>query len=464
MSKRVSGLLVCTFGLLGVGGCAFEGARPMTAALFVPANTSYSNDLPLEPSQGTVASVRLAPGNSPLESPTKASILPSQDSAAPASGIKPLDALPAQPTTLPTELSGGDASPAVVPGPAVNAAPPADEPGADQRVYMTLGGVVAVVNATPIYANQVLSPLKREFAVKSKEMDEKAFKRFAMQEIGRQFEELVEDELYFATAYHGLTDEDRKLAQMIAVQVRDERVTAAGGSVEQARRKALLEEGDDFDTSMQKEYRRIVHSLYQRRRIDPMIQVSADGMREYYRLNCAKLYGDKDKAQFRVIKIDPDAAGGMEPATAKINALREKALHGADFGALASADNDDSYLKGRGGNPTDPGEWIERNTYPNDAIEAALWQIEPGQITPVIQANHALYIAKLDARHLGITKSFEDQKVQDDIYNKLRQSQLADLSQKSKEDSLGNGMVETDEDRMQIALDMAMQGYAQVAR
>jgi parvulin-like peptidyl-prolyl isomerase len=321
--------------------------------------------------------------------------------------------------------------------------------------------VVAVVNATPIYANQVLGPLKKEFAVKSKEMDEKQFQRFAMKEIGREFEELVDDEMYFATAYHSLTEEDRKLAKMIAMQVRNERVTAAGGSVEQARRQSLELEGQEFDDAMQTEYRRIVHSLYQRRHIEPLIQVSADDMREYYRRNVEKLYSDKDKAQFRVIKVDPAVAGGKQQAMDKINSIRARALHGEDFAALASAENDDSYLKGRAGNPVDAGEWLDRNAYPNDAVEAAIWQIESGQITPVVEFKDALYIAKLDAKHIGVTKTFEDPKVQDDIYTRLRQAQMQELSQRSREDSLGSGIVETDGDRMQVAVDMAMQGYAQ---
>ena len=120
-------------------------------------------------------------------------------------------------------------------------------------------------------------------------------------------------------------------------------------------------------------------------------------------------------------------------------------------------------MKGRSGNPCDEGAWIEKNTYRFDAVEAAAWSIEPGQITPVVEAEGRLYIARLDAKRNGIVRPFEEQAVQDDIYNRLHQQQLGELWRKSKDDSIGDAMINTDANRLQVALDMAMQRYATVA-
>jgi parvulin-like peptidyl-prolyl isomerase len=405
--------------------------------------------------------------------PKKASVV--SEPAAPFADIKPIDPLPSGPTTNPSSAEqNGDAAPAAAPASAVIPADSIVVPGsaadsvavaqirpapAGQGVFMTLGGVVAIVNDTPIFANQVLEPLNREFAIKAREMEEKEFRDFATKEIGRQVGELINDEVYFAQAYHGLNDDDKKLAQYIAMQNRALRVTAAGGSVEQARKKAL-DEGEDFDETLKKEYRLMVINLYRERHIDPLIQVTADGMREYYRLNVDKRYSDKDKAQFRVIEIDPQIAGGMQAAMDKINAIREKAIHGADFAELASQNNDDPVFKAHGGNPMDAGEWMPRNSYANEALENALWQLQPGQITPVVQTNHLLYIAKLEARHEGGVKAFDEPAVQDDISKNLRQAQFAMRMQAARDEELNASMVDTSDERMQLALDMAMQRYA----
>jgi parvulin-like peptidyl-prolyl isomerase len=480
MRKNAPGLLICSIGLMSAWGCAGQNVRPLSSSLFVPVTPDAPADASLD-SGAKIASDRQSTGNTG-ELPKKASILPASDADTNFPDIKPIEPLPAGPTTNPSadfqgteSTAAATAASAVIPAEPVSApAPVVDAPTAAQApvtpagqetnggqgVYMTLGGVVAVVNDTPIFANQVLEPLNREFAVKAKEMDEKEFRDFAMKEIGRQAMELIQDEVYFAEAYHALSDEDRKLAQYLAIQKRFQKVTAAGGSVELARQKTS-EEGEDFDEALKKEYRITVIELYRERHIEPMVQVTADGMRDFYRRNVDKRYSDKDKIQFRLIEVDPHFCGGMQPAMDKIEGIREKAIHGADFEALAAADNDDTFCKAHGGNPMDAGEWVERNSYPNEALEKALWELQPGQITPVVKTDNVLYIAKLMARHDGVVRPFEDPAVQDDIYRSLRQAQLTVRMQLAKEETFDAGMIDTNEDRLQVALDMAMQKYAQ---
>lgn len=469
--KCAPGLLICTLGLLGPLGCSTGGSGSLTSAMFVR-STGNVADVPLEPGAAVVASDVQPPPPPVGDSPKKASVLPSPDGPAPFGDIKPLEALPAQPTTMPADASQADAVPVAVPAPSpaaepaaapapqavVSVAPHADSK-AGQGVYMTVGGVVAIVNETPIYANQILNPLNRELTVKAGEMNENEFRDFAEREIDKEVNELVEDQILFARAYNALNEDDRKLAKIIVERVRQDRITAAGGSVEQARRRSL-EDGEDFDDWLNDQYHQYVDDLYRSHHLNPLIQVSADDMRAYYRQNCDKLYADKDKAQFRVIEIDPAVAGGQQAAMEKITALRQRALHGEDFAAMASALNDDSFLKGRGGATSDPGEWMERGSYRNEAVEAAVWKLEPGQITPVVEADQALYIAKLEAKHIGVTKPFDDPTVQQDIYTQLSRRQSTNLEQKMKQDFLEGVTLDARDE--QVALDMAMQKYAQL--
>ena len=459
MKQNIAPLaIVCGLVLASQQGCATNSSRALDSAVFVVPTIGDNSGGAVEPDPAMV-SVQLPPDAVANESPKNAAILPGGPSKS-LDSVKPLDPLQAVPTTMPVEADANEIPVSPVLNPTTN--PIADN--SSQGVYMTLGGVLAQVNDTPIYANQVLNPLKKEFTAKSKELDPAAFRDFAEGEIFKQLGELIENERDFAISYHALTDEDRKIADAVTIQQRKEKVTAAGGSVERAKRLAL-EDGEDFDESIKQEYRRIVYQLYQRRRIEPLIQVSADDLRDFYSANVDKLYSEKDKAQFRVIMVDPEVCGGMKAAREKIEAIRAKAVAGEDFGHLASTECDDSYLKGRSGNPCDDGGWMEKSTYRFDAVEAAAWSIEPGQITPVVETENKLFIARLDAKHTGIIRAFDDQSVQDDIYNRLRQQQITELWRKSKDDSINEAMISPESDiehRVQIAVDMAMQKYTVV--
>jgi hypothetical protein len=481
--KRVPGLLICGLGCLGPIGCSSSQPRALDASLFIPPSLAAST-IVSAPAASVASVIHLdAPHD---EVPKNASVLPSNP-AKPFDTLQPLD--PLQPTpsqtvspsagpvalapttapssdTTPTDAATlamapvsptaltGDSSPTTAPSAVAGSLP-----AAGQGVYMTLGGVLAQVNNTAVYANQVLSPLKKEFAAKAREMDADAFRRMAEEEIDKQLQEVIDDELYFATSYRELSDDDKKLAEAIAMQFRQQRVTAAGGSVERAKRLAA-EDGEDFDASIKQEYRRIVHDLYVRRKIEPLIKVTADSMRDFYQTNLTKLYSEKDRVQFRVIEIDPANAANPQAALDKITGIRTRVLNGEDFGKLASTVNEDAFLKGRAGNPCDDGAWMDRDTYRIDAVEAALWSLQPGQVTPVIQSDGLLYIACLDAKKLGKVRQFDDPVVQQDIHDRIYQQQMADLWQKSRNESVDEKIVNTDDSRIQIAVDMAMQTYA----
>ena len=324
---------------------------------------------------------------------------------------------------------------------------------------MTVGGVLAQVNDTPIYANAVLALIDRELQARARDMDPDEFRRFAAEKVVGQLQELIHDELDFATAFKALTPEDQKTARLIAAEERTEKIKQAGGSVELARRRSA-EDGFDFDEQMNREYRRVVVGLYQRREIDPQVQVSADDMREFYAANAAKLYSDKDRLQFRVIEVDParfTTGDASDAARAEAGRVRAKALAGQDFAALASAENDDPGLKSTGG---DPGGWMDRGSYRVDAVEHALWPLPVGGVTPVVEAEGVFYVAKLTDKHAGGTKPFDDPAVQDDVLRRLTQQQQAALWNRIRDSTLADAIVYAPEERMDTALEMVMQKYA----
>ena len=334
---------------------------------------------------------------------------------------------------------------------------------AESGLYMTLGAVVAEVNGTPIYANKIVSLQDKVLAARAREMDPDQFRRFAQGELLRQCRELISDELEFAAAKRVLSADDQKIADMATIAYKQQKITEAGGSLELAKRKARSEDAD-FDEQVRDQYRKIMRDIFYQRRIFPRVQVTADDMREFYTANFDKLYSQRDQAQFRVIKIDPTRIGGPDSrktAMQKANFIREKAQRGDDFAALASTENDDDYLKTRGG---DPGGWMQRDSYRIDAVDKAVWKLEPGQVSPIIENDGAFYVAKLEAKKAGNVRPFEDPTVQDDIRNRISQQQFVFLRDKYQRELIVDAVVTPQseiEKRLSYAVDLAMQKYAQ---
>ena len=59
-------------------------------------------------------------------------------------------------------------------------------------------------------------------------------------------------------------------------------------------------------------------------------------------------------------------------------------------------------------NAGDPGGWMQRDSYRIDAVDAAVWKLQVGQISPVIDADDAFYIVKLEAKKVGRIRPFDD--------------------------------------------------------
>jgi parvulin-like peptidyl-prolyl isomerase len=459
--RKIVRAVAVASGLLLAGGCSTAPtAAPMTSAVFMPANASTVQDwgwirtVPKAP-----VTDDSAPSGSPVASQSstpKAVILPP---AAPLTGVKPLPPLQAVDAAYVETPHLEGARPDAAPATEASKPDPVDGPAAGSGVYMALGGVVAKVSDTPIYASQILSVLDKEFTARSRDMSADEFKHFARIEILKQLKELIEDEKDFQMAYRGLSPDDRKLARAESEEMRHERLRDAAGVEQLARRKAA-DDGAEFDDQCNQTYRMIVNDLFRKRQIEPMIQVTADDMREFYRQNLTKLYTQKEQIQFRVIEISPDVIGGDQPdryALDKVTALRAKAARGDDFASLASSENDDPYLRSTGG---DVGGWKDRNAFREQAVDEAVWKLDAGQVTDVIKSDGNYYIACVEQKKTGHVRPFEDEAVQDEIYARLyRQQGLAQMMRLQNEAD-DDAIVKLTQSSLDTAVDMAMQKYA----
>lgn len=340
-------------------------------------------------------------------------------------------------------------------GPATAVALPATQPTTRKppRVipqYMTIGGVVAEVNGTPIYADAVLRGVAPLLAARAKDLDADRFKITAEGEVNRQVDELIRSEAEYAAASRNTVGADKDIAERLTAIDRQKAITEASGSIELARSRAR-EQGLDFDEQMKQQYRLNLVRVYYQKKVFPRVQVSAQDMRRFYDQNRDLLFSERDSAKFRVLSVSVRAAGNEAAAVEQINALHARAVSGEDFGELIKT------LKNPPASPT-PAP-IERNAYKYSEVEQAIWELEPGQVTQPIKSGDAYFVAKLEEKKLGTTQGFNDAAVQASITEKLRSEQFNKLRNQVQETMRRDSTITRNAQMVAATVDMAVQNY-----
>jgi parvulin-like peptidyl-prolyl isomerase len=318
---------------------------------------------------------------------------------------------------------------------------------------MTIGGVLAEVNGVPIFAARVMRELEPVLSARAKELEPRPFELEASNLITRQINEFVSEELEYASAQRSLDTDDKKLADLLTTDFRQKKITEAGGSLEQAKRLAT-EQGNNFEEQINQRNRLFLIQIYYQKKVFPRVQITTSDMREYYAQNVDKLFTEKSEATFRLIRVDPNRVGGKEKALERIKTLRDRA-NSEDFADLAKTANDDSTLS-RSGGKVGP---IARNTLALEKVEDAVFRLEPGQVSEIIEDRGGFYIAKLETKKTGSVKPFDDPAVQDRVRRELNSLQVAQMRQQIRADLEKNAIVRRDPRMLQTALDMATQRY-----
>jgi len=340
---------------------------------------------------------------------------------------------------------------------------PATTQGAGVGEFFTIGGVVAEVNSTPIYANKVLNLVEPVLAARAKELDAQKFKAVADAELKAQRNALIRHELEYAAAERNLDPRDKDLADLLTLQWRQRQITEAGGSEELARRNAPkiaratpgLNPNASFDDLCKEMYRVHMSQIFYQKRIMPRVQVSAAEMRDYYERNRAHLFTDRGAAQFRLIKVDVKKSGGRDAALGKITEVRRHIVNaGEPFERWAREVNDNPLLLKTGGSVK-----VDQGAFAVKAVDDAVWSTPQGQVTDVIDAGDAFYIAQVLERKPGGVQPFEDEAVQGRIKDDLFSRDFKEMRRKVQEQLEQDAVIRADPAMMNPALEMAMQNY-----
>jgi len=365
---------------------------------------------------------------------------------------------------------------------AVSTTMPATTQSASSGEFMTLGGIVAVINGKPIYAGRVLTEVRSALKANAAEMDREEYEKTAKAIIDNQIRSDVKSELLIVLAQRKLDDKDRKLADQLTERWRQDQITQAGGSVEMARRATVdiaqrynreignplippLQEDFDFEQMVQEVHWRYIVEIYTYRRVSSRVDPTAAEMRDYYARNLDRQFTDHARARFRVIQIDPEKAGGRDAAITKVGNLLRRALAGEDFARLARENCSDVGLANKAG---DMG-WIDRGSLRYEKVEKAVWDTPVGEIVKEpVEDQGTFYLIKVEAKASGGVKPFEEARTQEVIRSMLSRSQSGALFQslldELAEDSVKtiveqNGLTASDK-TLNTAVEIAMQLYA----
>lgn len=327
--------------------------------------------------------------------------------------------------------------------------------GATSGQYLSLGGVVAEVNGAPIYANKVISMLERDgvLQTKARQLDAATFQRSITDDIRRQVQELVSNELEYAAAQRSLDAEDRKMADAYTIYWRQQQITKSGGSVELARRNSMETQGIDFDELVQEHSRQELVRIYYQKRVHPRIQVTAADVREYYDNNVTREFTENEKVKFRLLKVDIAKTGSKEAAITKIAEKYKRAKGGEDFAEMVVRENDEKMFA------TDKAWEMAPASFSIAKVRDALVKLQPGQISEIIEDGSAFYLVKLDERKGGRVRPFEEQKVQEEIRTRLRTEQFRKLRDMERGKLMKGAIIRTDDNMVLPAIQMAMQKY-----
>jgi parvulin-like peptidyl-prolyl isomerase len=365
--------------------------------------------------------------------------------------------------------------------PAVPTVPPAPQPapppvrGDTTGGYMLVGTVVAEANGQPIYADKILAKINDALAARAKQLERREFRIAATTLIGKQIMEDITNELEFAAAQRNVSEDDQQLATGLTTQFRQKEITKAGGSVSVVRARYAAD-GIDFDERVKEEYRKNMIQIFYYKKVFPKVQISADDMRRFYELNLDRMFTEKSEVLFRLVRVSVKDAGGVKDAWDDMKRVQEMLARGDNFADVAASKyNDRTLARQRGymevkrnevgqvlkddkGEPV--GMWFQKGAMKVEDLEKAIFALNIGEMTTVIDGGDALYLAKLEAKKSGSVKVFESEEVQKEIFRIMTAEQRAELRRKEQKKLMDAAVTRTDERAAEDAVEMAMQKYA----
>lgn len=299
--------------------------------------------------------------------------------------------------------------------------------------------IVATVNSIPIFASDVLEPYTLNLRQAEKTLTPEQLNLVKQELIQKHIQPHIEKAVLVSALREDL---DKEKMSQLDVQLE----SAFKDEIERLKRQAnvgtrveleqvLEREGVSLDTLKNNFAARQMAMFYIGQKADAKVQYSRQELLDWYNAHKDE-YAIEALARWQQIRISYAESGGR-PEAAKIMQQVVAALRaGEDFGKVAT-EFSDGPRKAKAGvwDWTAPGSLAEEN------VDRAIWDVQVGKISQVLQTNSAFVLVKVLERKGGGYTPFED--VQDAINEKLVTDSRTSSADKVVQDLMAGASIET---------------------
>ena len=211
-----------------------------------------------------------------------------------------------------------------------------------------------------------------------------------------------------------ILQEFKKMKGQIPPHAIDDRVNSIireeFGGDKSAFLRTIAAQGFTLDRIRKMEEEKIIVQAMRSREVKTEPLIAPGAVESYYRAHLQE-WTTNDQVKLRMIKIAP----GSDPAKKRtmIQEIREKLVHGADFGDLARVYSEDS-TQDKGG---DWG-WVKHGDL-NPEMEQVVFHLPTGKVSEIIELNQTLYIMLAEQKKGGVAKPLKE--LRTEIENRLLQ-------------------------------------------
>jgi peptidyl-prolyl cis-trans isomerase SurA len=276
--------------------------------------------------------------------------------------------------------------------------------------------VVATVNSSPIFADEVLEPHAQNLSKAEQQLSPEEMNRLRTQLIQQELPQHIEKALLITALrsdiekeqYEQLTDQVDTLFDREVDKLKDRYKVQTKIELE----RILEQQGTSLDSLNRSFASRELAMFYMGRKTQNDVRLSRQDLMEWYEQNKAD-YAIEAAVLWQQIRINITADGGREAAFAQMSQAIDALKNGTEFGVVAK-----EFSTGPKRDSGGMWDWTKQGSLADEKIDRALFEIPVGKISQLLETPSAFVLVKVIERREAGFVPFEE--VQDKINAKLQ--------------------------------------------
>jgi len=299
--------------------------------------------------------------------------------------------------------------------------------------------VARVNNTIPIFAGDVLEPYTLNLRQAEKQLNPEQLNRLKGKIIQENLQPHIEKAVLVSALQESIDEEqlEQLSAQLdgafreVIARLKKQAKVGTRFELEQA----LEKEGVDLATLRGNFEARQMAMFYIGKNANAKMQYSRQELLDWYKDN-REQYAIKAEARWQQVRVSFEKSGSNADAARRMQQVVAVLRNGEDFNDVAK-EFSDGPRRAQGG----VWDWTTPDTLVEVNVDKALWQVEVGSISQVLETPSAYVLVKVLERQGGDYTPFED--VQDAINSKLVNGSRAAAADKVVQDLMSSATIST---------------------